>query len=537
MKKIVLLSVAMALSANAGYVPLASPPLSIVADKGAAVELVPRGEDACDVFVTSDQPLAEVKLTWTCDFAGARVLGDHWERAYGDLAWRDVAEDRAMPWYFLCQAGDRTDGYGVMVQPNAFASWRTDGKLLTLTLDLRAGGLPVELKGRRLKAVTLVSRKGRAGENAFAAGASFCRRMCPTPRLPKEPVYGYNDWYCAYGDQTHDKFLRDLKPVVALAEGLTNRPFAVIDDGWQMNNPVEFNRVHGHRESGCGPWDEAGPHFGGTMAQLFAEVAAMGAKPGLWYRPFKAWDGVPDDERLLQDRDYFDPSLPQLRARVKADTARFAAWGAKLVKIDYLAYDLAGVWPFELEKLDKMIPDGRIWRDRSRTSAEVMKDLYTAMREGAGDDVVLIGCNAVNHLAAGLFEGQRTGNDTSGRRWEQTRKYGVNALGMRACQNGTFFQADPDCAGLVAEGAIAWANNAAWIEAVSLSGQSFFLSWRASLMDDAVRAVLRGAFAAASRPRPNGEPLDWEANPFPATWRFAEGTRTFDWTDRTARAE
>lgn len=126
---------------------------------------------------------------------------------------------------------------------------------------------------------------------------------------------------------------------------------------------------------------------------------------------------------------------------------------------------------------------------------------------------------------------------TSGRRWEQTRKYGVNALGMRACQNGTFFQADPDCAGLVAAGAIAWANNAAWIEAVSLSGQSFFLSWRASLMDDAVRAVLRGAFAAASRPRPNGEPLDWEANPFPATWRFAEGTRTFDWTDRTARAE
>lgn len=104
MKRIVLLSVAMALSANAGYVPLASPPLSIVADKGAAVELVPRGEDACDVFVTSDQPLSEVKLTWTCDFAGARVLGDHWERAYGDLAWRDVAEDRAMPWYFLCQS-------------------------------------------------------------------------------------------------------------------------------------------------------------------------------------------------------------------------------------------------------------------------------------------------------------------------------------------------------------------------------------------------------------------------------------------------
>ena len=154
-----------------------------------------------------------------------------------------------MPWYFLCKDGDRTDGYGVMVQPNAFASWRTDGRSLTLVLDLRAGGLPVELKGRRLKAVTLVSRKGLPRESAFAAGQAFCRMMCLNPRLPKEPVYGYNDWYCAYGDQTYDKFLRDLKPVVALADGLKNRPFAVIDDGWQKNNPVEALQYGGYPAS------------------------------------------------------------------------------------------------------------------------------------------------------------------------------------------------------------------------------------------------------------------------------------------------
>ena len=45
-----------------------------------------------------------------------------------------------------------------MVQPNAFASWKADGKTLSLVLDVRAGGLPVELKGRRLKAVTIASR-------------------------------------------------------------------------------------------------------------------------------------------------------------------------------------------------------------------------------------------------------------------------------------------------------------------------------------------------------------------------------------------
>ena len=519
-------------AAHAEYLPLSEVQPKITAEDGAKVEVSVAGNGASDVFVTSEKPLSEVKLTWKCDFANARIMGDHWERAYGDLEWLASDANRAMPWYFLCKDGERTDGYGVMVQPNAFACWRTDGKDLTLTIDVRAGGQPVELKGRRLKAVTVVSRKGLAGESAFAAGMAFCRMMCPKPRFPKEPVYGYNDWYCAYGDQTVAKFLRDLKPVVALAEGLANRPFAVIDDGWQKNNPVEFNRIHGHRESGSGPWDEAGPNFGGTMAQLFADVVKMGAKPGLWYRPFKAWDEVPDAERLLADRDYFDPSLPKLRERVKSDTRRFALWGAKLIKIDYLTFDLTGTWPTDLAKGDRLITDGRVWRDRSRTSVEVMKDLYEAMREGAGDDVVIIGCNAVNHLAAGLFEVQRTGNDTSGRRWEQTRKYGVNALGMRAIQNGTFFQADPDCVGLASEGAIDWRNNGDWTDATARSGQAFFISWRESRMDEKVRDAFRRAFRRASVPRANGEPLDWMDTGFPRRWRFADGEAVYDWSEK-----
>lgn len=515
------------------YVDVARVRPRIVAPIGTTVRFVSSDVDRTDVFITSDSPLSEIKLVWNCDLIGSRLLGDHWERAYGDLEWRTVGQDRVMPWYFLAWRNGRTDGYGVMVQPNAFASWQTDGRELVLTLDVRAGGVPVELKGRMLKAVTLVSRKGKKEESAFQSGMAFCRMMCPSPRLPKEPVYGFNDWYCAYGSQTATNFLRDARNVVDLTKGLANRPYVVVDDGWQINTPVEMKRRLGHIESGCGPWEKEGPVFGQAMSDFFRAIARLDAKPGLWYRPLKAWPGTSADERLMSDPDYFDPTVPKVRARLLADMRRFVSWGAKLVKIDYLTYDMTGTWPHELKAQDRLIVDGRRWRDNSRTTVEVMKEVYATLREGAGEDVVIIGCNAINHLAAGMFEVQRTGNDTSGRRWSQTRKYGVNALGFRAVQNMTFFQADPDCVGLATKGAVSWANNAEWMEAVARSGQSLFVSWHQSLMDANVREAFRKAFAAASMAYANGEPLDWMETNLPRHWRFADGDGVYDWRERT----
>ena len=60
--------------------------------------------------------------------------------------------------------------------------------------------------------------------------------------------------------------------------------------------------------------------------------------------------------------------------------------------------------------------------DRTRTTAEIATALYRAIRAGAGDAIV-IGCNTFGHLGAGCFDLQRTGDDTSGREWERTRKW------------------------------------------------------------------------------------------------------------------
>jgi alpha-galactosidase len=46
-------------------------------------------------------------------------------------------------------------------------------------------------------------------------------------------VYGSNDWYWAYGNNSADSVRLDAQHIVELSPAGTNRPFVVIDDGWQ----------------------------------------------------------------------------------------------------------------------------------------------------------------------------------------------------------------------------------------------------------------------------------------------------------------
>ena len=53
------------------------------------------------VFVQAQNtPVRELVLTWKAMFGGAgEVLGDTWERGYGDLEWKKEADHIGMPWY------------------------------------------------------------------------------------------------------------------------------------------------------------------------------------------------------------------------------------------------------------------------------------------------------------------------------------------------------------------------------------------------------------------------------------------------------
>ena len=82
-------------------------------------------------------PLTWIRLRWNFTEEErrnepVRILGDHWERGYGDLVWRGIEPGRMMPWYILVSngsdacpdtAGRRTEGFGVRVRPGAICAW------------------------------------------------------------------------------------------------------------------------------------------------------------------------------------------------------------------------------------------------------------------------------------------------------------------------------------------------------------------------------------------------------------------------------
>ena len=482
------------------------------------------GADGLRVRLASAAAVRSVRLHWagTLDPATA-CLGDAWERAYGDLQWKQLDPARPMPWYFLATAAAgadaHTDGFGVMTGPSSLCCWTADPTGVTLTADVRCGGVGVRLGDRTLDVCTVVDHPAAAGESAFDADVALCKQMCPHPRLARRPVYGFNDWYCTYGHNTADGFVRDATALAALAPAGEDRPFMVVDDGWQASR-------QGSTSDG-NPWGRTNPRFGSAMPDLARRVAAMNARAGLWYRPLEAWPSADPGQLLRGTTDVFDPSVPAVRERITADVRRFRQWGFTLVKHDFSTNEITGLWGNKMG--DSLVHGTWAFADRSRTTAEVIKELYQAIRDGGGDDMTVEGCNTVGHLSAGLFELQRVGDDTSGTNFGSTGHNGVNCLAFRAAQQGTFFGADADCVGLAKAGAIPWAKNRQWLDLVGRSGTPLFVSWRTDLLDDDARAGIKAAFAAAARPQPVGRPLDWADHRRPSRWLLDGHEATFDW--------
>lgn len=490
-----------------------------------AVELRTRGTGAArEIAVVIEAPgvaLQRIRLRWLSGMPEeSRILGDHWERSYGDLEWRGLIPERILPWYFLAAGARTAHAYGVRTGAAAFCFWQADASGISLWLDVRNGGAGVNLGSRRLEAAVIRSRHGAAGETPFQAARSFCRELCEAPRLPAVPVYGGNNWYYAYGRSSREDILRDSDLMAELAPSLPNRPFMVIDDGWQPNRTA-------------GPWERGNDRFP-DMPRLAEEMRKRGVRPGIWMRPLYTMARVADSWRLPPRRAGsaarqsanlpLDPTVPDVLDLVRQDVSRLAAWGFEMIKHDYSTFDLFGRWG---SSMNADITDGG-WHfaDRGRTNAEIALALYRAIREAAGSSLV-IGCNTLNHLSAGVFELQRTGDDTSGQDFNRTRRMGVNTLAFRGPQHGAFFAVDADCVPVTPQ--IPWALGCRWLDLVARSGTPLFVSADPRAVGDEQKQALKAAFAVAARQQPLCEPLDWLETTAPKRWRLQGKTVEYDW--------
>jgi len=460
--------------------------------------------------------LSRIHLRWRAAVSETwQILGDQWERSYGDLEWRGIVGDRVLPWYFLAFDGQSTHAYGVGTGCACFAFWQVDPGGISLWLDVRNGGAPVQLGQRTLRAATVLTQRGARGESAFDSARRFCRALCPDPRLAAYPVYGGNNWYYAYGRNCSAADIeRDSTLIAELSPSGGNRPFMVIDDGWTPANTV-------------GPWDRGNERFP-DMSALAASMKKRGVRPGIWLRPLATTSPIPESARLrprsAARQHTLDPTVPEMLDLVSQDIRRLVSWGFEMVKHDYTSYDLMGRWGSTMAA--DLTANGWHFADRGRTTAEIVLSLYRAIREAA-DRALVIGCNTFGHLAAGLVELQRTGDDTSGRDFNRTRRMGVNTLAFRAPQHRAFFDLDADCAPITPD--VSWDLASRWLDLVSRSGTALFVSPDPKALTGDTKAAIRRAFLAASKPQPIAEPLDWMDTPTPSRWRIQGKIAEYDW--------
>ncbi|MCR5522939.1 MAG: alpha-galactosidase [Clostridia bacterium] len=478
-----------------------------------------------DIEVASSAELSFVVLRWNFAHGEApsgdfRIMGDAWERSYGDLTFKGIEPDRIMPWYFAVTNGTdknrETEGrltscFGVKVRPAAFCSWQIDNKGITLNLNVKNGGQPVLLNGRKIKAATVLFRDYH-NISTFDALKEFCSLMSPFCLKTEETVYGSNNWYYAYGNSSEREILDDTRLIAGLCSGCSCKPYMVIDDGWQK---------HGTNPPWC-PNEKFG-----DMGELAQKMKNEGVKPGIWVRflsdEYKELP-LPHEARRGRDKKYLDPTHPDVKKHISETVKKLTNWGYLLIKHDFSCYDLTGIWGKSMKVDISDYNEG--FYDRTKTTAEIVIDFYNQILTEAGDCLILA-CNCFSHLTAGLAHIFRTGDDTSGKEWSRTRKMGVNTLAFRLCQHNSFYQVDADCVGIT--GKIDWNLNKQWLDLLAKSGTPLFVSCYPPCAEGEVYSDLKTAFGIASEKREVPAPLDWTENSYPSEYLIDDKKANYNW--------
>ncbi|MBR2459747.1 MAG: alpha-galactosidase [Clostridia bacterium] len=485
------------------------------------------GESSCKVTVyPSGSPVKYLKLRFRGDMSFVEsVYSESWERvgrgAYAE--WRSVMPHRPLPWFCYIKGAGRYGCYGVKTGPDCLPFWQVDTRGVTLFLNLCCGNEGTDL-AEPIVACEVVQYFSEEGADAYKVAQRFSRMMCDRPVLPKAPVFGVNNWYWAYGRISFDSIMGETDYLMKMCEGTVNRPYMIVDDGWQYNRTYSGGAYIG------GPWEMPNERIG-NMTELTDRIHAKGAKCGLWFRPLLTLGNIPDEALLTKAQNgglILDPSHPYTLERVRRDAERIRSWGFDLIKHDYSTIDILGIDPFSADNVFNFMKaaEGRM-RRKNKTTATVIKEFYRAIQDGAGD-AEIIGCNTVSHLTAGIHSTYRTGNDTSGRHFELTHRHGVNSV-MRLPQNDAFYRVDPDCAAFTAQ--VDPQLNLDYLEMCAVTGMTTLASVTPGILTEREMERINGIFLLADKDEMRLGIKNYDRTASPEIFTDSDGStvREYNW--------
>ena len=231
-----------------------------------------------------------------------------------------------------------------------------------------------------------------------------------------------------------------------------------------------------------------------------------------------------------------DPTIPEVRDHLRDLAATLVAMGYRYLKLDF-AFSPSF--------------DG-VWADRSFTPAQRVRAGFDAIREGAGDDVFLLGCGVPLSNVVGVVDANRIGADVAPS-WSlgsqqsllagypgtqpATRHAWVDTA-VRSFMHRRLWLNDPDCVMLRSkETELSPEAAHTWARAVGVSGGMVIVSDDLSLLGDDARSVLDESIALSrlADAEARAGAVAWSPglldSPEPTTLRSAAGDLTVDLAD------
>jgi hypothetical protein len=389
-------------------------------------------------------------------------------------------------------------------------------------------------------------------DNAHAGLETYAEAIAKFNRIDLRPIpSGYCTWYHGYSplDEKRMAQLADFchKNLCKFGFGLLQ-----IDDGWQ-DGPVGKGWPSGGPRGDFTTHRSDGPYPNGMKATADT-INAAGMTAGIWFMPF-AWD--PARPIFKEHQDWFvkratgelykvywagtclDMTHPQARDFLRSVVARITKqWGYKYIKIDGLWSGMATQFGFPRDGYRAYAMGDAIFHDSNKTNIEAYRDGLKTVREGAGDDVFILGCNISQNMRVmgasfGLVDGMRIGGDIDAK-WEKILK-SATAGSRFYFLHGRVWHNDPDC--LVLREPLTLDQAKSWGSWIAISGQLNLVSeWLPELPKDRLEVVKRSM--------PNhglcGRPIDLFQNTPPQIWHLTDersGNRRdiigiFNWDDK-----
>ena len=134
------------------------------------------------------------------------------------------------------------------------------------------------------------------------------------------------------------------------------------------------------------------------MPDLAKKLRESGIQPGIWYVYYGITAKVfpPLGARSVTPNTS-TPPCPKCSTTSRRTSTPSQAGVTSSSSTISLAYDVLGRWGFEMG--DELTDSGWRFADETRTTAEILIELYKRILAAAGDAIVM-GCNCFGHLGA-----------------------------------------------------------------------------------------------------------------------------------------